>query len=656
MPRTFKATVILITALLCLFCAVLFLVFQSNATERTVLKLEQQVDALVASNEQILQQLKSGVAVSGAVPASNGGAATPGGDKYAASLSDPDNLLVAATDLKIPAEAQMGGTYRAYLGSDLKGFNWITENSVDVANLQSMVHNGIARRDFNDPDKWVPELAHKITVNDDYTEYTIHLRDDVYWQTPKGVDFNDPNKAWLKEPRKLTAADCVFYFELIQNPQVEAGALKSYYEDLEKAWVVDDLTYKVKWKKKIYHSMDFTIGVYPMAKWLFSKDETGKDLPAETMGLKFNDHWASRYALGTGPYQVVESKTGERTVLERFDKFWGPRYPIDRIEYQIIKDPQTAYVKFLAGEIDLISSVPNPKVKTDIFEGKEKKFKEGLLEYDFVDVFAYYYFGWNADKPMFADKMVRRAMTHALNRPAILQNVLNGLGTIQTGPFYYKHPGTDATIKPWEFDLAKAGQLLDEAGWKDSDGDGIRDKVISGNKTDFKFTMIAYDKPETKTVLSIWKEDLRKIGVVLNAQHVDWPTMQKKMDEKSFDAWTGGWGLSWLIDPYQIWHSSQADVPKGSNRAGFRNKEADRIIETLRTTFDEAERLKLYHQFHQLLHEEQPYTFFYSPQYVTAWQPRLENVIINAIRPQMLPFPWYIDDSQTKAKVQGKRK
>lgn len=650
MPRTQKATLILILLLATLAILTLFNVLQTQSTQSTIIELRQQVEALAASNQDIRQQLEKGVAVSGTSSSGSSGTA----DKYADALDDPDNILVAATDLKVPDDAIYGGTYRGYLSSDLKGFNWITENSVDVANIQSQVHNGFARRDFNKPDNWVPELAYKIEISDDQTEYTIHLRDDVYWHTPN-VDFSDERNEWLREPRKLTAEDCVFYFELVQNPQVEAGALKNYYEDLEKAWVVDEHTFKVKWKRKLYNSKAFTIGVYPLPKWLFTKDEDGNDLPEETLGLKFNNHWASKYAIGTGPYHLVESKTGEKTILERFDRYWGDDYPIKRIEYQVIKDPQTAYVKFLAGELDLIPKVPNPKVKSDIFEGGEEKFKNGELEYQFVDVFAYYYFGWNSDRPMFSDKRVRRAMTHSLNRPMILKNVLNGLGTIQTGPFYYKHPATDDSINPWAYDLEKAKALLEEAGWKDTDGDGIRDKQINGQKTDFEFTMVAYDKPETKTVLSIWKEDLRKIGVVLKAQHVDWPTMQKKMDEKKFDAWTGGWGLSWLVDPYQIWHSSQADIPKGSNRGGFRNEKADKIIEELRITFNQDKRLELYHQFHQILHEEQPYTFFYSPQYVTSWQPRLENVVINKIRPQRLPFPWYIDDSQTKAKVQGER-
>ena len=239
MPRTFKATIALIAVLALLSVITLVNIIQTNSTQSSVVKLEQQVDALVSSNEQIRQQLATGVAVSGSAA---GSPSSGGADKYADALNDPANLLVAATDLKVPADAKMGGTLQAYLSSDLKGFNWITENSVDVSNLQTLVHNSFTRRDFNNPDNFVPELAYKVTVNDDFTEYTIHIRDDVYWQTPR-VDFSNPDNEWLRKPRKLTAEDCVFYFEIITNPQVEAGALKSYYEEFDKAWVVDENTF-----------------------------------------------------------------------------------------------------------------------------------------------------------------------------------------------------------------------------------------------------------------------------------------------------------------------------------------------------------------------------------------------------------------------------
>ena len=119
--------------------------------------------------------------------------------------------------------------------------------------------------------------------------------------------------------------------------------------------------------------------------------------------------------------------------------------------------------------------------------------------------------------------------------------------------------------------------------------------------------------------------------------------MLKRMEDREFVAFTGGWGLDFDGDPYQIFHSSQADLPKSSNRVGFRNKEADEIIETLRNTFDADERVKLQHQFHKIMHEEQPYTFLYSEKVVVATQPRLKNVSFQVIRPHIQTLNWYVE-------------
>jgi peptide/nickel transport system substrate-binding protein len=650
MPRTFKATVILIIAICALALLTLINLFQTNSAQRTALDLKKQVDILNSSSERILKRLDDGVAVQGG-NGSEGNSNGTNTDKYAAALNEPGNLLKAAKDLKVPADAKMGGTLRDFLSDTPKGYNWLTENSVDVANIQAMVHSGFARRDFSDPDTWVPDLAYKVVVSDDFLEYTISIREGVYWHTPTGVDYSNPKNEWLKEPHELTAEDCAFYFQLIQNPQVEAGAIKSYFEDMDRVEIVDKYTFKVIWKRRTYSSLETTISSYPLPKWLYTKDETGADLAPETMGLKFNSHWAAKYALGTGPYRFVEARAGERVVLERNPQYFGDRYPIERIEYSIVKDPEAAYLKLKADEIDVLPRLPANHYKAAILDAKpgDAPFKNGQLEHKIVDQFAFYFLGWNADGKYFSDKRVRLAMTYALNRQGIIDNVLYGLGSLQTGPFYYKHPAMDPTVKAFPFDLEKAKALLDEAGWKDTDGDGVRDKIINGEKVNFQFTITSYDKPEVKSWLSVYKEDLRKIGIMMTPQPVDWPTMQKKMDEKAFEAYTGGWGLSWSNDPYQIWHSTQADVPKGSNRIGFRNKRADAIIEQLRIEFDEAKRLELYHEFHRLLHDEQPYTFFYAPQAVTAWQPRVKNFVINTTRPQLYSLPWWID-SDAKGK------
>ncbi len=645
MPRTFQATVVLIATLFVLAVLTLINVVQTNQTEKQLLTLSRQVEKLATSNADIKSQLARGVAVSGQTGASTNPNFN-GGDPYAQALQDPQNVLKAPTDrdlLYAPDDATEGGVMRAMLSDDPKGFNWLIENSVDVANLQALMHNTIARQDFRDPDSYVPSLAYKITVSPDYKEYTIHLRKGVMWHVPSHPKIDDAKHAWMKEQRELKAEDVKFLVDMIKNPQVEAGATRNYYEDLDRVEIVDDYTLKIFWKKKTYTSWTATLSLYPMPKWLFSKEEDGSAIPDATLGLRFNNHWASQYPIGTGPYRFVKYEKGVRLLLERFEGYWDTKPPIKTIDHAIIKSPDQSLLQLKADQLEYAALTPT-QYNAEIIQGKNSPFTDGRIEHQVVDRFAYYYLGWNMDKPLFADKQVRRAMTMAFNRQGLIDNVFFKLGDIQSGSYYYKHPANDPTVVPWAFDLNAAAKLLDEAGWKDTDGDGIRDKVLKGEKQRFEFTVLAYGgSNEWRSALSVYKEDLRKIGVAMDFSPVDWPTMQKKMDDRQFDAVTGGWGLSWDIDPYQLFHSSQADEAKGSNRVGFRHERGDEILVTLRETFEPEERLKLLREFHRILHEEQPYTFFFAPKGVLSWQSRLKNVLVQKIRPQYYSLPWYMD-------------
>jgi ABC-type transport system substrate-binding protein len=234
-------------------------------------------------------------------------------------------------------------------------------------------------------------------------------------------------------------------------------------------------------------------------------------------------------------------------------------------------------------------------------------------------------------------------MTHAFRKERILEHIFSGLGEITGSPFYLKSPATDPAIKPWPHDLDAARRLLAEAGWKDSDGDGILDRVRDGKKEDFEFQLVLFaHSQEYRDLGSIFKEELLKIGVRMTPLPVDWAQMQKKLDDKDFDAYTGGWGLAWDSDPFQIWHSSQASIPKGSNRVGLRNPEVDRLIETLRVTFDPDQRVALQRRIHAIVHEEQPYTFFYTPRVVPAWHPHVKGVRFFTIRPQSFGVLWHL--------------
>lgn len=216
-------------------------------------------------------------------------------------------------------------------------------------------------------------------------------------------------------------------------------------------------------------------------------------------------------------------------------------------------------------------------------------------------------------------------MTLLINRKEILDKLLFGLGEIVTGPFYIFGDSYNRDLKPWPHDPALAKQLLAEAGWADHDGDGILDK--GGKKFSFKFTNSSGNEFGER-LASIIKEDLSKAGIEMSINQFEWAVFIDKIQRRDFDATSLGWSdPDFQDDPYQIWHSSQ--INGGSNYVGFRNAEADRIIETARQEFDLKKRVAMYRRFHEILHIEQPYTFLYTVPALAVVSKRFTNVMVH---------------------------
>jgi peptide/nickel transport system substrate-binding protein len=142
-------------------------------------------------------------------------------------------------------------------------------------------------------------------------------------------------------------------------------------------------------------------------------------------------------------------------------------------------------------------------------------------------------------------------------------------------------------------------------------------------------------------VATILQENLKRIGARMDIRKLEWAVFIQRIDERDFDSCTLGWSLSWESDPFQLWHSSQAE--KGSNYVGFVNEEADRIIEAARREFDPAKRHSMYHRFHEIIHQEQPYTFLFTREELEAVSSRFRNVNLYPMGPQ--PREWWTPTS-----------
>ena len=209
------------------------------------------------------------------------------------------------------------------------------------------------------------------------------------------------------------------------------------------------------------------------------------------------------------------------------------------------------------------------------------RFNQEFKKYEYYAP-AYSYIGWNNVHPIFSDKRVRQAMTYLTDRKQIVKSVLFGLGEVVDSHIYLFRPEYDKSLKSYPFDPKKALELLHQAGWRDSDGDGILDKEIDGKKTPLRFEIkVNSGNAVRKSIALILLDELKKHGIDVRVRELDWTIFLNDVKNHQFDAVVLGWRMSTTEpDAYQVWHSSQA-ANKGSNAISYKNPRVDEILGTI---------------------------------------------------------------------------
>jgi ABC-type transport system substrate-binding protein len=274
----------------------------------------------------------------------------------------------------------------------------------------------------------------------------------------------------------------------------------------------------------------------------------------------------------------------------------------------------------------------------------DPRVKNGQLELKEYVYPSYHYIGYNLRRPFLADALVRRALTHAMPIDQMIDKVLKGLAQRTTGHFQPGSPAYDSSIKPLDFDLSTTRQLLDEAGWTDSDRNGIRDKMIDGRKMEARLELLLNaDVADYKTIAEIIQANLNRVGVAMKITPMKFQVLLEKQRARNFDAVINGWNLAWRSDPFEIWHSSQADIPGSSNIVGYKNEKVDEWIDELRVTFDEKRQIELYHKIQRQIYADQPCTFLFVEMQTGGLNSRIKNVKFFKVRPCIDMRQWYAD-------------
>ena len=468
----------------------------------------------------------------------------------------------------------------------------------------------------NETTELVPLIAERWEESEDHLTYTFYLRKDVTFSD--GVP--------------LTAHDVLFTYEAIQNPANDCADRRSYMTDVESATLLDDYTIQFKVSKPYFLNLQVLGAFEILPKHIYGEGD-------------LNTHPANRAPVGSGIYTFKQWDTGQRIIISKRADYWGEKKPwVNEIHYKMITDDNASIQLLRRQELDELRMTAEQWVRQATQPEIADHYQRVTL-YSPVDGYAgsFNWIGWNAKRPYFADKRVRRAMTMLLDRDTIGETIYRGLVRVVSGSLFPDSPSYDSNIAPWPFDPEGAYKLLDEAGWVDTDQDGIRDK----DGVPFRFQYIfPSGSSEYEQLATVFKEELDKAGVDVTLRPLEWATFLESVTKRSFDACSMSWVSPYLSDPYQIWHSSQAE--KGSNFVAFVNEEADQLIQEARTEFDKDKRDALYRRFHAILHEEQPYTFLYNFKRKVVISNRFQNV-----KPYTLGFDmreWWVPTEEQRYK------
>ncbi|MCL5024088.1 MAG: peptide-binding protein [Nitrospirae bacterium] len=470
--------------------------------------------------------------------------------------------------------------------------------------VAGLIFNGLVKYDTDL--SIIGDLAESWKISKDGLVITFHLKKGVKWTD--GVEF--------------TSDDVMFGYKTIINEKTPTAYAEDYLQ-VKKAEAPDKYTFRVTYGKPFAPALSTWGDLVVLPKHLLE----GKDITKGSFG---------RGPVGMGPYILKNWIPGQELKLASNHEYFEGRPYIDQYIYRIIPDPATMFLELQTGGLDLMGLTPlqyTKQTETDYFRKNFQKFR--------YPTFAYTYMGFNLKHPFFQDVRVRRAIAHAIDKQEIVDVVLFGLGKPATGPYVPNTWPYNPNVKKYEYNPGKAKRLLEEAGWKDTNGDGVLEK----NGRPFRFTILTNMgnslRTNTATIIQ-WR--LAKVGIKVDIRTLEWSTFVNQfIDKRRFEAVILGWGIGLDPDQYDIWYSGKTKE-KEFNFVSYSNPEVDALLEKGRRTFDLEERKKAYFRMQEILAEDLPYIFLYVPEALPIVQARFKGIKPSPIGIEYNLPKWYVPE------------
>ena len=472
---------------------------------------------------------------------------------------------------------------------------------------------------------------------------TFKLRDDVVWHPAEGdVD----GKPYSISGEKLDAGDVHFSWDLYSNAEVDCDEKRFQFEKISDCEIIDEFTLRFFYQEQHFQTVE-TIGtsLTLLPSHVYNlKDPQNPWFDAEASSSQqanhINENPHNQLWVGVGPYRVLEWNQQfieAKRFAEYFDESNGGY--LDTIRWRYIGDDNTAWQGLMNGELDYFERVKS----TDYFGAatEQDEFKSQFYKgYKYLGTYGYT--GWNSHRPYLSDKRVRQALAHAFPADEFLRTNYKNLARRVSGPSPYSSAAYDHSLEPYPYDLEKARELLEEAGYYDTDGNQIVDK--DGRDLVLEF-MMPSGNDASKNLGLVMQENFALVGIKLEFAALEWATFLDRMKKREFDGCNLAWVPTLESDPEQLWHSKWgAPEIEGSNNAGIQEPELDALILKGQREIDFEKRQEVWKAIHRFLYDWQPYLFGFNVPTKYALSKRLRGFQSFAIDPGYSLRRWYYVD------------
>jgi peptide/nickel transport system substrate-binding protein len=500
-----------------------------------------------------------------------------------------------------------GGTGIVAVKADFGGFNPVTNSALATDDvIKYMLYTPLIQMDEKLEPK--PYLAESWDLQPDHV--TFKLRQDVKWH----------------DGQPVTAEDVKFTFDLAKNPESAGGLVSTYLGLVKSATVIDPYTIR----------FDFTA---PHAQplegfwWAPAPKHLLKDVPpAQLTQAPFNNN-----PVGSGPFKFGSWQQGQALTLNAnpdFPQALGGRPRLEQVVFRVIPEATTRQTELTNGAVDVdyaLTSAPDA--------ARQFKQRGGGVQVEQYPSREMTYLGWNNEREPFRDPRVRRALAMSIDRGKIIQGLLSGFGQ-PAGSVIPPVTPLAPDVQPLPFDPAAAKRLLAEAGWQDSNGDGILDK---GGKP-LRFNLVTNASNQLfQDIAQVIQSQLKAVGVQADIRTLEFQTMLQQHKARDYDAILTNWTWDYFRpDPTPLFSCEQAKKPQSANRVGYCSPQADQLMEAGLRETDAGRAKQTWTQFSQVIQQDQPLTVLYWTEELAGIGRRLQAAEMDARSKLVNAREWWI--------------